>query len=227
MRYLPDLPGKDAHLKMAPLHRVRDIEEMEPIPPGAVVSAVLIVLIPSAEKGHSGSLLHSSLVVIRRNSYDGVHSGQISFPGGKYEPGDRDLTETACREAGEELGIKEADVDILGFMTPLYVPPSNFVIYPVLSIAKREIRFNPDPREVCGYRIIPLAQMDPAISKKVDISVGNNISGITVYPQVPAYIIEDDYIIWGATAMIISELYQLAGREKLSITPSPSEHPPR
>ncbi|MCK9303848.1 MAG: CoA pyrophosphatase [Bacteroidales bacterium] len=217
MRYLPDLPGKDAHLRMAPLHRVRDIKEMDLIPAGAVASAVLIVLIPSAEKCHSDSLLHSSLVVIRRNSYNGVHSGQISFPGGKYEPCDKDLIETACREAGEELGIREADVNILGLMTPLYVPPSNFVIYPVLSVAKKKIRFTPDPREVCGYSIIPLASMDPALSKKVDISVGNNSSDIDIYPQVPAYT-HEDYVIWGATAMIISELYQFAEEVKLIST---------
>jgi len=198
---------------MAPHHRISDIQQLS-VPEGAVESAVLIVMIPSEQEPFSDSLLHTSFIVIQRNSYPGVHSGQISFPGGKYEKSDKDITDTASREAREELGIERADIDILGLLTPLYVPPSNFIIYPVLSVAKRELTLIPDSREVCGYRIIPLAQMNPAFSKKVDISVGSNISDITTYTQVPAYI-QEDYIIWGATAMIISELYQLAYETKL------------
>lgn len=213
MRYLPNLPGKSAQIKMAPLHRIQDFQQIS-VPEGAVESAVLIVLIPSEQEPYTDSLLHTRFIVIQRNCYPGVHSGQISFPGGKYEQGDKDITETACREAREELGIDPADIDILGLLTPLYVPPSNFIIYPVLSVAKRMMTFTPDPREVCGYTTLPLMRMDPANSKIVNISAGDvpGASGLTI--EAPAYV-EGNFIIWGATAMILSELHQLAYEAKL------------
>jgi 8-oxo-dGTP pyrophosphatase MutT (NUDIX family) len=200
---------------MAPLHRIEDLEKGTSIPEGAVSSAVLILLMPSEDPAYRKSLLHSSLVVIRRNSYNGVHSGQISFPGGKYEEGDRDLVDTACREAKEELGIEHKEIIIAGLLTPLYVPPSNYIIYPVVATAKRKINFHPDPREVCGYKCVPLSRMDPALARTVNIAFEDKESTENeAYLNVPAFV-EGDYIIWGATAMIISELYQVAYEAKL------------
>src|SRR3989339_1430524 len=100
----PTLPGKEAHLKMAPSPRVITlVQELAP-PAQARESAVLVFLTPPKLAGRE-QLLDWELLLIRRNTYDGVHSGQIAFPGGKRDSEDPDLIATACREAFEELGI--------------------------------------------------------------------------------------------------------------------------
>jgi 8-oxo-dGTP pyrophosphatase MutT (NUDIX family) len=205
--YLPDLPGKSAQLKMAPEHRIPTFMAEKEIPPiDAVESAVLVLLFPGKRDRsifEDHILLDWQLLLIERSQYDGIHSGEISFPGGKCEPEDENYIATACREAQEEIALKTDHITIFGQMTPLYVPPSNHIIYPVLACACIEPELIPRNREVQSYKKIPLRYFDPACSVQSSIETKN---GMLV--KAPAYIYEN-YTIWGATAMIIAELYQL------------------
>jgi len=206
--YIPDLPGKKAHLKLAPVHRLSTLK-IEEAPPGhAIESAVLVLLFPSS----SDNILDWEVLVIKRNTYDGVHSGQIAFPGGKCEDEDKDYADTACRESHEELTIDRDKIKIVGLLSRLYVPPSNFTIYPVLAYAIDEMELTPDTREVVEFRKIPLKLFDPTLSETFKIRIGRE-----EYVDAPGYTI-GDYFIWGATAMILSELYQVVEEARLTIS---------
>ncbi|MDP3435678.1 MAG: CoA pyrophosphatase [Bacteroidales bacterium] len=209
----PTLPGKEAHLKMAPQPRVITLIQEQAPPAQARESAVLVLLTPpnlagrenfSAQESITGreDLLNWELLLIRRNTYDGVHSGQIAFPGGKRDNEDPDLITTACREAFEELGITRDSFTIIGELSKLYVPPSNFTIYPVLAISTESICYKPDPREVAEYLTVPLNRFNPAYSKICRVQAGSY-----QWVDAPCFVI-GEHTVWGATAMIISELWQ-------------------
>ncbi|EKD30725.1 MAG: NUDIX hydrolase [uncultured bacterium] len=152
------------------------------------------------------------VVLIKRNTYEGVHSGQIAFPGGKCEKTDKGVIDTAYREAFEELGIVRENTETVCQLTPIYIPPSNFTIYPVLTYAKEELRFSLDPREVVEYKEIEIRMFNPEFSefRKLETIRGEWVNA-------PGFVI-GDYFVWGATAMILSELYQLVAEAKLSIS---------
>jgi 8-oxo-dGTP pyrophosphatase MutT (NUDIX family) len=144
------------------------------------------------------------MVFMQRSTYEGVHSGQVSFPGGRVDPGDPDLTYTALREAEEELGILPEGVQVLGQLSPLYIPPSNFLVYPTVGYMDRRPDFVPSEREVARVIEVELAHLlreevrqEPTIRLTQELSI-----------KVPAFIV-DGYIIWGATAMILNELLHL------------------
>ncbi|MCK9422043.1 MAG: CoA pyrophosphatase [Bacteroidales bacterium] len=161
-------------------------------PDNAVQSSVLILLYPmNTEIG---------LVLMRRPDYIGIHSGQISFPGGKYEDDDKSLIYTALREANEEIGIDPILVQILGQLTELYIPPSNFLVTPVVGYMPFRPQFKADPKEVAAIieiRISDLLNKSNIQKKKIKLRHGLSL-------KVPSFFI-DDNIIWGATAMILSE----------------------
>lgn len=215
---IPNLPGKKAHLKMAPEPRVITLKtEIEP-PPEALDSAVLVLLLPpfagssSSKHVSSGELFDWEVVVIKRSIYEGIHSGQIALPGGKREDSDIDYADTACRESYEELSIDRTKIEIIGLLSRIYVPPSNYIIYPVLAYAKSDVELTPDNKEVVEYRRIALRMFNPDTSKICRVQIGGE-----EFVNAPGYVI-DDYFIWGATAMILSELYQLIEEAKLSIS---------
>ncbi len=206
--YIPDLPGKKAHLRMAPVHRVSTLDNEEAPPDHARESAVLVLLFPSS----SYNILDWEVLLIRRNTYDGVHSGQIAFPGGKCEDEDKDYADTACRESHEELALDRDKIEIVGLLSRLYVPPSNFTIYPVLAYAIGEMELIPDTREVVEYRKTPLRLFDPSLSETIRIQIDSD-----EFVEAPGYTV-GDYFIWGATAMILSELYQVVVEARLTIS---------
>jgi 8-oxo-dGTP pyrophosphatase MutT (NUDIX family) len=130
-----------------------------------------------------------------------VHSAQIAFPGGKYENEDIDFASTALRETYEEVGVDPHKVVLIRPFTQVYIPPSNFMVYPYLGICKEEITFIPDPSEVAGIIELPIATFlsdTIIIEKELQTSYANSI-------KVPAFEIEN-HIVWGATAMMLSEL---------------------
>lgn len=143
----------------------------------------------------------ANLVLTKRNTYPGVHSSQISFPGGKAEPEDADLTQTALRETFEEVGISPHEIEVIMAFTEIYIPPSNFLVQPFLGIANSEPEFKPDPKEVTAIIQLPLDTF-------LDDSILTSSEMQTSYAQsimVPAFVFEG-HIVWGATAMILSEL---------------------
>jgi len=144
------------------------------------------------------------ILLMKRREDKTAHSGQVSFPGGSYEATDAGLKATALREAQEEVGIMSADVAILGSLTPLYIPVSNFNVYPFVGFAKNRPVYNLSHNEVSYTIEVSLKSLlDPARKITTDV-ISPAVPG--VIRKVKAYQLEDGTIIWGATAMIISEL---------------------
>ena len=190
-----DLPGREAQLKMSPLPVDWRRFSLD-APATAKKSAVLLLFYPEASGVY--------FPLIKRPSYPGAHSGQVSFPGGKVEPSDPDLVYTALREAEEEIGIDAGKVEVLGRLTDLYIPTSNFLVSPVLGFLEETPRFVPEAREV--ERIIPTAMSmigHPQIRQRTTLPIGEGRHLETPYFAL------DGEVVWGATAMILSELLQL------------------
>jgi 8-oxo-dGTP pyrophosphatase MutT (NUDIX family) len=165
-------------------------------PEDAKQSSVLILFYPMA--GNIG------LVLMLRPEYRGIHSGQISLPGGRYEETDESLIYTALREAKEEIGIDPGQVQIIGQLTEMYIPPSNFMVTPIVGYQATKPHFTADPKEVA--EIIEIGVDDLLDDrnkqmKKMKLSLGFSI-------KVPSFCI-NDHIIWGATAMILNELKEI------------------
>ena len=130
-----------------------------------------------------------------------MHSGQISFPGGKQEPEDLDHQFTALRETQEEVGVAPSQVEVLGKWTSLYIPPSNFIMHPYLGWTPEKPTWAPDPREVDAVLEIPLSHLlDPNTLEKRVVPTG--VSGTHI--EVGGFALESDFI-WGATAMVLME----------------------
>ncbi len=189
------LPGDSAQSKMAPVpQKVRDAFYLAD--PSPKKSAVLILFFPFEEG--VGTLL------IKRQSYKGVHSGQICFPGGKVDPDDVDLPATALRETNEETGIIAKDVMIIGKISDLYIPASRFHVTSIVGYINYFPEFIPNPREV--EKIIPVnlkSLSDEKIISTREFTVGENL-----VINAPVYLL-NEYVIWGATAMMIAELNEI------------------
>jgi len=188
-----ELPGHEAQYKMAPGLRLRFK------PTARVIKAsVLILLYPDKERLFT--------VFIKRPDYPGIHGGQISLPGGKMEDNDPDVIFTALRETEEEIGIKREEVEILGCLSPLYIPVSNMLVSSVIGFIADKPDFRPQPGEVAGLIETAIEEfLKPEIVQdKVKIIRLNRAI-------VPFYNIKGHHI-WGATAMIISEFTELLRR---------------
>jgi 8-oxo-dGTP pyrophosphatase MutT (NUDIX family) len=188
-----DLPSISAHIKMAPLERVKLIKEGFDNLDNTRKAAVMMLFYPKNEITH--------LVLIVRNSYPGVHSSQIAFPGGKAEEFDLDFKATALRETHEEIGIHPDKITVIRDFTSVYIPPSNFLVYPFLGISSTELEFTLQEEEVAGIVEIPLSLLldDSIITMKtLETSYAKSI-------EVPCFQIEE-HLVWGATAMMLSEL---------------------
>lgn len=195
------LPGKEAQLSMSP--NPVDMRRFDPkLPDNHRKGAVLILLYPYKNKAF--------FPLIKRPVYQGVHSGQIAFPGGKMEEEDEDEVDTALREAWEEVGIMPEQVKLIGRMSDLFIPTSNFLVSPVLGYSEVVPEFVPEEKEVA--RIIQAAVStlyEPSIRKQKILEFSNNFRLDTPYFEV------DQEMVWGATAMILSELLQILENGKL------------
>ena len=187
-----NLPGEQAQLGMAPQFNGRYDHDTDPVP-----AAVLILIYP-----HMGKRW---LVLMKRNTYDGHHSAQVSFPGGAWEPGDESLQFTALRETREELGITE-EIQILGSLTELHIPVSNFLVTPFAGWTGSRPLFQPDPSEVQYIIETPIGDLlDP--QNRLSETMHRHEQSIVA----PYYRIGKEKI-WGATAMMLCEFLQLAAR---------------
>ena len=146
------------------------------------------------------------LLLIRRTVYPGVHSGQIAFPGGKRELQDADLQATALREFAEETGADPARVEVVGRLSPVYIPPSHMVVSPFVGWAENLGRLRPDPREVAALLHVPLAAMlDPLSLQRKIIAMGPGREALAAYWHL------NNETVWGATALMIAELRAVLG----------------
>ena len=198
INYIPKIEKEkllstDAHAKMAPLERISYLKEENYQENNPRQAAVLMLFYPKNKQTH--------LALIVRNTYPGVHSSQIGFPGGKVEESDFNLEETALRETHEEVGINREKVEIIKSFSQIYIPPSNFLVAPFMGISQQELTFVPDLHEVKRVLEFPVEDF---LSKKSITKVKMTTSYATDI-EVPAFMV-DKYVVWGATAMMMSEL---------------------
>jgi 8-oxo-dGTP pyrophosphatase MutT (NUDIX family) len=187
---LPQFDPIQAQIQMAPQMRPMQREGRAGQPRQA---AVLVLFYPRS----ADNSLH--FVLTQRNEYEGVHSGQVSLPGGRLEQGET-VEQAALRETCEELGMCDP-VEILGQLAPLYVPPSDFEIHPVVAAATTAPAWQPDPREVAAVIEVPVT--DLLDDSKKAVGTWELRSGIT--SLVPHYVF-GGRVVWGATAVMLSEL---------------------
>ena len=187
------LPGLEAQLGMAPEPRpgTRPYQEVES---SSLQAGVLVLFYPKDGRLH--------LLLTRRTERVVTHRGQISFPGGTQHPGET-IEETALRETAEELGLVPDAIVLLGRLTPLYIPPSNFCIYPVVAYLPERPGFRPQPEEVAEVLEIPVDHLLDSRTVRREAWAHDGRSY-----DVPFYAF-GKHKIWGATAMVLAELLNL------------------
>jgi len=161
-------------------------------------SAVLILLYPFAKRLH--------FVLIKRQIYEGPHSGQVSLPGGKFEDIDLTLDSTALRETYEEVGVEPSKVRILGKLTELYVPVSNLMVYPYVGYTSQKPEFMPNLQEVEYVIEVGVSDLLAEVNKSVKVitSHGRPLTA-------PFYQLRGE-MVWGTTAMILAEFEEILRR---------------
>ena len=184
------LPGREAQLQMAPGLR----RHYKMAPNDAIVACVMVLLIPKNGDWH--------FTLIQRMPHPkDRHSGQISFPGGRLEKDDLSLEFGALRETEEEVGVAKEAINLLGKLTELYIPVSNYLVHPFVGYLEETPIYTPQPSEVKSILEIPILELEKKENRKlVDMKVRNNV----VLKNTPYF---DFYgnVVWGATAMMLSE----------------------
>ena len=192
-----ELPGELSQFKMSPTFRLELMERSREAMKTSKRAGVLVLFYPDINR-------QTRLVLILRKSYEGVHSAQVGFPGGKLEKGDISLEGAALRETFEEIGVPEQEVKILKSLTRLYIPPSNFTVYPYLGFTVTTPSFKIEEKEVEDTIEVTLPHLmdeKSIIMTSVTTSYRKNV-------EVPAFQL-NGHIVWGATAMMLSELKDL------------------
>ncbi len=189
------LGGTKAQFQLAPSYRKpmeqKRMQALNPTP-----ASVLIVFCPNKYN-------ETSFILTKRADYKGHHAKQISFPGGKRELKDLDLTATAIRETYEEIGILIPKTNIIKQLTAVYIPPSNFLVHPFIGFINKPPLFKIN-HEVASTLVVSYKDLlNPNNIHLTDIksSLGN-------FVKTPCFIFKKQ-IIWGATAMILSEIREL------------------
>ncbi len=192
-----DLPGWNAQSRLLPNRPKPNWEWVEKQKPK--VSAVLLLLYPREEGWH--------IVFTKRHNYKGVHANQISFPGGKLERGEG-FREAALRETEEELGLNREKPELLGSLSKIYIPPSNFIVHPQVGFVDHTPKFIAEEREVKEIIEVPVSYFH-SLEKAEEVEL--LVRGEKM--KVPAFKPFGE-IIWGATAMILSEFIALHEADK-------------
>ncbi|CDF79727.1 NUDIX hydrolase [Formosa agariphila KMM 3901] len=188
------LPAEASQFKMSPPFRKELLEENRIKMKTARKAAVMALFYPN-------QAYETMLVLILRNTYKGVHSAQIGFPGGKLELEDESLKSAAIRETFEEVGVREQDIEVWREISNLYIPPSHFLVQPYIGIVEKTPVFLKQDAEVKAIIEVPLTEFlneNSVVTKTVTTSYIEKI-------DVPAFVLQD-YVVWGATAMMLSEV---------------------
>ncbi len=189
------LGGLEAQFKLAPKLRLNyDANKISANNPRK--AAVLSLFYPNDNN-------QMCFLLTQRASYKGTHSAQISFPGGKIDENDKNLEETALRETFEEVGVTAASVKIIRELTTVYIPPSNFLATPFIGFIEKE------PTFVLNHEVATTIVV--LVSDLIDDTNISSINVSTSYMNkmaVPCFKL-NDYMVWGATAMMLSEIKEL------------------
>lgn len=193
------LPGESAHHDLLPLNRMPTSQALKKTE-NYRLSAVAVLLYKQDREIHS--------ILIQRPPYEGMHSAQISFPGGKMDPEDSDLEYTARRECFEEINIPTDKGILLGNLSPVHIPISKFLVQPYLFYVDELPPLLGNEREVEEIITFNTSNLlHPDVLKRSDIHIGNGL----IRKDIPYFDI-DGRIVWGATAMILSELRALLSK---------------
>ena len=189
------MPGDQAHNKMKPtMADGAPLRLKHPAPPKK--GGVLILLYEANGKVH--------FPLIQRPTYEGIHSGQMALPGGKFEKGDEDQYETALREANEEIGVLDKDIQVIGSLSEFFVAASNYMVLPVIGKIDYKPSFSPEPREVDDIITPTLDRLIATDSvKEKEMVVRNGLQMICPYYDL------EGRTVWGATAMMLSEFVEI------------------
>ena len=191
-----NLPGQEAQKRMMP-HTGSVVDRFSiDVKKGAKEGAVLLLLYKKKNK--------IFFTLTQRHEYEGAHSGQISFPGGKGEKSDNSSEQTALRETEEEIGIPQSSINLLGRLTDLFIIASNFNVRPVVGYLNTAPVFSIDPREVDHVIEVSLDELleDSNIDEK-EILFKNK------YTIRAPYFNFNGHHVWGATAMMLSEFKEV------------------
>ena len=191
------LPGEEAHFKMVHKDRLKELVYENLQKRKAKKAGVMALFYPK-----DNNITH--LLLILRKTYKGVHSNQIALPGGKLEPQDADLQETAMRETHEEVGVPIERIEVIKSLSKVYIPPSNFEVQPFIGLYKEPQPFVLQEDEVEALVEVTLTDFlsdANLFEQTLSTSYAKNIS-------VPAFKL-NGYTVWGATAMMLSEVKEL------------------
>lgn len=192
-----ELPGQPIQLNMAPMNRLKELTEAARNQINPKKAGVMVLFCPSSSST-------TNMILILRKTYKGVHSAQVGFPGGKIEKGDSSLRQAALRETEEEIGVQSGSIHVIKKLTELYIPPSNFFVQPYLGVTNVSPNFVLQKDEVETLIEVPLHHfMDDDVIVKETI-----LTSYGKHDDVPAYKL-NGYTVWGATAMMLSEVRQL------------------
>ena len=192
-----ELPAQESQFKMSPPFRKALINRYKEQMKNAKKAGVLALFYPTENN-------ITSIALILRKTYKGVHSAQIGFPGGKYETEDKNLMNTAIRETYEEIGVSSEQINVVKKMTEVYIPPSNFYVQPYIGVSNNKLSFSLQDEEVEDLVEVPLTHfLDESIVINTNVSTSYNAD-----VEVPAYLL-NGHVVWGATAMMLSEIKDL------------------
>jgi 8-oxo-dGTP pyrophosphatase MutT (NUDIX family) len=191
------LPGEAAQYRMASPQR-QSIKEYLSFAKDPKHGAVLILLYPVEEKIYT--------LLMLRPDEQGVHSGQVSFPGGKYEKEDGNYKNAALREVGEEFGLAPEKIEIIGELSPLYIPPSDFLVHPFVGFTNDKPVITPSKAEV---KLVIETDIQLLLDDNLKERKTIEVRGYAI--DAPYYNIHGN-VVWGATAMILSEFEEIIKR---------------
>ncbi len=196
-----ELPGSEAHRAMESEMRRKLLHEWDE--KKARLSAVMLLLYPD----ENDRIM--TVLTLKQNGI-GIHSGQISLPGGKFEPEDMTLDQTALRETEEEIGVHPYEITLIGQLSSLVIPRSGFIVYPFVGYCTARPQFKIQDSEVARLYEVDLFNLLHHSNKNSFLFTEEHGETFTI----PSYLLDNRHL-WGATAMIMSEVEHILRKEGL------------